>query len=84
MFFSHDQRDEVHSEFPIHSFGEIPEILQQKFAALYDEGRVPYVALVIADKRRYSEVEEMKLQDLPEKIWVHKLAYERLNPSTES
>ncbi|KAH7175235.1 hypothetical protein EDB81DRAFT_609698, partial [Dactylonectria macrodidyma] len=53
MFFSNDQRQKVHNEFPDASFGEVSSILQERFAALDDDARAPYAASVVADRQRY-------------------------------
>merc|ERR1711977_622587 len=64
MFFSKDAREEVKSENPDVSFGQIGKLLGAKWASLGDEEKSPYNEMASKDKERY-EQEKAAYEDKP-------------------
>ncbi|KAG0751912.1 hypothetical protein G6F57_017189 [Rhizopus arrhizus] len=55
MFFSQDQRPNVKEENPKASFGEIGKILGERWKALSEEEKKPYLKKAEDDKKRYED-----------------------------
>ncbi|BDD56939.1 Non-histone chromosomal protein 6 [Monascus purpureus] len=55
MFFANEQREKVREENPGISFGQVGKMLGEKWKALSDDERRPYVEKAAADKKRYDE-----------------------------
>ncbi|KAI7898173.1 high mobility group box domain-containing protein [Cokeromyces recurvatus] len=53
MFFSQEKRASVKEENPEATFGQIGKILGEKWKAMSDEEKKPYVQKAEADKKRY-------------------------------
>ncbi|ORX60417.1 hypothetical protein DM01DRAFT_1332570 [Hesseltinella vesiculosa] len=59
MFFSQANRDKVKAESPNASFGELGKILGEKWRAMSDAQKKPYIEMAEKDKARY-EAEKAK------------------------
>lgn len=55
MFFANEQRENVREENPGVSFGQVGKILGERWKALNDKQRAPYLAKAAADKKRYED-----------------------------
>ncbi|GAN07545.1 non-histone chromosomal protein 6 [Mucor ambiguus] len=55
MFFSQDKRAQVKEENPEASFGTLGKLLGEKWKAMSDEEKKPYVDKAEADKKRYED-----------------------------
>ncbi|VVT57018.1 uncharacterized protein SAPINGB_P005493 [Magnusiomyces paraingens] len=53
MFFANEKRDEVRNENPGISFGQIGKVLGEKWKALSEEEKIPFVEKAETDKKRY-------------------------------
>ncbi|KAI8067538.1 putative high-mobility group non-histone chromosomal protein, partial [Gongronella butleri] len=53
MFFSQDKREQVKAENPNVSFGQIGKILGEKWGAMSEADKKPYVQKAEKDKARY-------------------------------
>ncbi|KAI9321336.1 high mobility group box domain-containing protein [Dichotomocladium elegans] len=62
MFFSQEMRQTVKEENPDASFGAIGRILGEKWKAMSEAEKAPFVAKAEADKKRY-EAEKAALKD---------------------
>ncbi|KAI8974743.1 high mobility group box domain-containing protein [Pilobolus umbonatus] len=55
MFFSQDKRSTVKEENPEATFGQIGKILGEKWKAMSDAEKQPYMDKAEADKKRYED-----------------------------
>jgi hypothetical protein len=55
MFFANEQRDNVRSENPGISFGQVGRVLGERWKALSQDEKEPYEAKARADKKRYED-----------------------------
>ncbi|KAI9864445.1 MAG: Non-histone chromosomal protein 6 [Vezdaea acicularis] len=55
MFFANEQRDNVRTENPGISFGQVGKVLGERWKALSEKQRAPYEAKAAQDKKRYED-----------------------------
>lgn len=55
MFFANEQRENVRTENPGISFGQVGKMLGERWKALSDKQRTPYIDMATRDKLRYEE-----------------------------
>lgn len=55
MFFANENRDIVRAENPGISFGLVGKLLGEKWKALTDDDKVPYLTKAETDKKRYEK-----------------------------
>ncbi|QUC17826.1 uncharacterized protein UV8b_02067 [Ustilaginoidea virens] len=55
MFFANEQRENVRSENPNITFGQVGKVLGERWKALSHTQRAPYEAKAAADKKRYED-----------------------------
>ncbi|KAH7109370.1 high mobility group box domain-containing protein [Dactylonectria macrodidyma] len=55
MFFANEQRENVREENPGISFGQVGQLLGERWKALNEKQRTPYEAKATADKKRYED-----------------------------
>jgi len=55
MFFANANREQIRTDNPDISFGEVGRMLGQKWKELTDSEKAPYEAKAAADKKRYED-----------------------------
>lgn len=55
MFFANENRDIVRAENPGIAFGQVGKLLGEKWKALSDDDKVPYLTKAETDKKRYEK-----------------------------
>lgn len=55
MFFANANREQIRTDNPDISFGEVGRLLGQKWKELSDSEKAPYEAKAAADKKRYED-----------------------------